>query len=227
MDRGVRKKVQNSASKSTALTPALSGARYSRSQAAQAGFTLVEVLIAMFIFSLITLGSLAALTSALRGKDQLSKKVSDITNIELSRVLIKSDMSHIVLPVTRDIYGNVEPYVFSGGVSELLSFSRAGRTNPGGLEPRGDLERVRYVFEGDTLIRRSLSHAHPAPNTPVNDRVLIDGLRSVDIRFHAGDFQHRFIEIAADNSGALPDYIEFDMMFLNGDKIVQYFELAL
>ncbi len=203
----------------------------------QAGFTLVEVLIAMFIFSLITAGSMSALSSALAGKAALSQRVSDMTDVEMARILIKSDLSNLVLVPKRDAFGGTEPNIVSGGFENLLDFTRAGRQNPGGLEARGDLERVVYIFEDGRFIRRALGQVFPAPDTAVRERVLLSGLLSCDIRFHYGDQRRDVLELAAiapSDGGAqpsvqaeaLPDYIAVEFVFSNGDEMVQYFEFS-
>ena len=63
----------------------------------------------------------------------------------------------------------------------LLSFTRAGLQNPGGLEIRGDLERVEYHFENGNLIRRSFDHVNPSSNGNEYDRVLIDSLTAAQV----------------------------------------------
>lgn len=207
----------------------------------QAGFTLVEVLIAMFIFSLITVGSMSALSSAFAGKAQLTQRLSEMTDVEMARILIKSDLSNLVLVAKRDGFGDPEPFMVSGGVDSLLDFTRAGRPNPGGLENRGDLERVEYVFEDGRLIRRALSQAFPAAETPVRERVLLDDLQSCDIKFQFGGGDRDVLELTAAtavteddenifvNPTALiaPDYITLELVFSNGDEMVQYFELSI
>ena len=70
------------------------------------GFTLVEVLVALFIFSLISLGTMTALTTALRGQAQLKEATETIAQIETARALMKSDMANLILRNNRDAYGN-------------------------------------------------------------------------------------------------------------------------
>ena len=104
-----------------------------RYQRGQAGFTLIEVLIAMFIFSLISVGATSALTSSLRGKAVMNERLDAISEIETARAIMRSDFAHIQLRQTRDAYGGVSPYGLSGGIEELINFTRSGRMNPGGL----------------------------------------------------------------------------------------------
>lgn len=213
------------------------------------GFTLVEVLIAMFIFSLISAGTLTALTGSLRGKAQMEERLTVISRIDSARALMKSDFSSISLLPGRDAYGGEQLYVLSGGIDNLITFTRSGRTNPGGLEPRSEFQRVTYIFENGRLIRRAPIHANPAPQTGTTERVLLEGLSDIKITFHHADS----VALALENGGAsteqrvklythapqnhtlvasgqtenLPAIVTVQAEFENGDTLVQHFETGL
>lgn len=208
------------------------------------GFTLVEVLIAMFVFSLISVGTMTALTTTLQGQAQMNERLDEISNIELARALIKSDMANIHMRPVRDNLGGFEPYVMSGGLDSLLTFTRAGRSNPGGLEPRSEFQRVSYVFKNGDLIRRSLTHVNPAPQTPTRERVILRGLADVSVEFRittqreadvggetASLNLHHFpteqILIAPGQENDLPTMFTLKAEFENGDQLIQHFEVSL
>lgn len=213
------------------------------------GFTLVEVLIAMFIFALISAGTMTALTGTLRGKAQMDERLSDINRVETLRAIMKSDFSNIrLLPMT-DAYGGQKRYALSGGIENLMEFTRAGRANPGGLESRSEFQRVTYIFENGNFIRRTLAQADPAPQTPKIDRVLMEGLEDVVFKFHADpssitvtssgsqtSVTRTVFDVNAGQEHVLvshkqpqdvPGLISVEMMFENGDQLTQHFELNL
>ena len=147
----------------------------------EAGFTLVEVLISLFIFSLITAGTMTALTQSIRGKDRLAVSMEELNELNAARAIIKADMSTLTLRPSRDELGGFNPYVLTTDGEALLSFTRRGRENPSGIEARGDLERVEYHFEDGALIRRSYAHENPAQLPTKFDRTLFDDLKAVDV----------------------------------------------
>lgn len=147
------------------------------------GFTLVEMLIAMFIFSLISVGSMAALTGGLRGKEQIAARMDAAASNDTARALIKADLDHLILYPARDPLGTPEPYQLAGGDNNLMAFTRTGRANPGALEARGDLQRVEYRFTDGAIIRRALASANPAPDVAVIERVLYDDVQSAEMKF--------------------------------------------
>jgi len=196
------------------------------SRTSEQGFTLVEMLIALFIFAIISAGTMSVMTSSLRGKTQMDERISDIQNIETMRALIKADMSNVILRPARDILGGSELYTLSGGINNLISFTRGGRSNPGGLEPRGDMQRVEYIFEQGQLIRRHLAHENPAQNTPKFDRIMLSGLDDARIKFvnAATESSQIFIEAGQPSTARA---VKLELVFENGDTLNQYFELGL
>ena len=147
----------------------------------QAGFTLVEVLISLFIFALISVGTMMALTQSLEGKDRLRNAVTEINELNAARAIIRADITRLTLRPMRDELGGIMPYVLTTDGDALLTFTRRGAENPGGLEARGDLQRVEYHFENGNLIRRTLAHENPAQSPKTFDRVLLDDLQDVKL----------------------------------------------
>jgi general secretion pathway protein J len=153
----------------------------------ESGFTLVEVLISLFIFALISAGTMTALTQSLRGKDRLAASMEEINQLNTARAIIRSDMIALTLRPSRDELGGINPYLLTTDGEALLSFTRRGRQNPSGLEKRGDLERVEYYFEDGKFIRRSYSHENPAQLAQTFDRVLFEDLE--DAKLYAVIYQ--------------------------------------
>ncbi len=196
------------------------------------GFTLVEVLIALFIFAIISVGATQALTASLRGKTQMNAHLQQVSNLENMRALLRSDMASITLVQRREPYGNPEPYILkSGGGDTLLDFTRTGRANPGGLSPRGELQHVAYVFEQGQLIRRSFSQINPAPQSNYIDRVLMQGLTKAELQF----FSHTLgVELYLNQLSLQPEKptdllraVKLELEFEAGETLTQYFELSL
>ncbi len=190
------------------------------------GFTLIEMLVALFIFSLISLGTMSAMTSALRGQAQLQDAGDRIAEIETARALIKSDLGNLILRPTRDGYGNTDLYLISGGVDALLTFTRAGRDNPGGLEKRGDLQRVSYVFENGDFIRRTLTAVNPPAQLEPIDRVLISGLSRAEVTFYDKELEYNQLFLPVTDSLIPYDRVRFELTTDTGDTLTQTFELA-
>jgi len=147
----------------------------------EAGFTLVEVLISLFIFALITVGTITALTQSLRGKDRLAASMEELNQLNAARAIMRADMSSLTLRTSRDELGGINPYVLTTDGEALITFTRRGTQNPSGLERRGDLESVEYHFEEGALIRRSYVHENPSQEPASFDRILLDELQETKL----------------------------------------------
>jgi len=189
------------------------------------GFTLVEMLIALFIFSLLSAGAMSAMFASIQTKERLSEAVTSVSEIETSRAIMKADLSNLVIRPVRDTYGNPELYLMSGGNDTLLSFSRAGRENPGGIEKRGGLQRVAYVFEDGSLIRRSFGVDNPAPASPVLDRVLVANLENATVSFEDERLSYSQLYVDNQNPTLTVDLMVLTLTFRGGQDLVQKFEL--
>jgi general secretion pathway protein J len=148
----------------------------------QRGFTLIEVLVSLFIFSIISIGATTALTQSLKTKEQLASVMDELNEINIARTIIKNDMSAITLRSSRDELGDKRPYSLFSDSTVLLSFTRRGLENPGGLEKRGDLERVNYVFEEGSLIRVSYEHENPGQMPNTYRLVLLKNIKDIKIK---------------------------------------------
>lgn len=217
----------------------------------EAGFTLVEVLISLFIFALISVGTMTALTQSLRGKTRLDEAVVNINELNSARAILAADLSTITLRPMRDELGGVRPYSLTTDGEPLLTFTRRGRENPGGLEARGDLERVEYHFIDNEFIRRSFAHENPSSDPQFFDRVLLGDIQDVILRGHseqqgsntAGARPIAFEQIRilasqtsieADNqvqaSGQInnrPRAISFEITDKFGETVTHFFEIEL
>lgn len=206
--------------------------KHTNAQKREYGFTLVEVLIALFIFSLISVGATTALTSSLRGQAQMQERLGEISELETMRALIRSDMASLTLRQRREAYGNIEPYVLRADGQELLDFTRTGRSNPMS-EPRGDLQRITYRFEDGNFIRRSFSQVNPAPQSGYVDRILLSELTRVDLDFEYFDSKLnlditlRDVRLEPGRPAPNLKVLKVDIEFQQGETLTQYFELSL
>lgn len=191
------------------------------------GFTLVEMLVALAIFSLLSAGATSAMLTAVNAKEVLEEEVVAIQDIQMARALIRSDINNIILRPSRDPFGNQNQYVMTGGTETLLEFTRGGRENPGGLEKRGGLQKVAYVFEDGNLIRRSFGVDNPAPQTPLRERVLMFGLENVLVSFeNPENFSVNQLYVSF-NEPVLPvDMMTLTVIFPGGVELIQKFELS-
>ena len=144
------------------------------------GFTLVEVLISLFIFSLISTGAYLALASTLDAREAAEARIDELEALSATRRLLADDIGTSVLRRNRDGLGGWERDVALTDPDRLV-LTRRARSNPGGAFPRGDLMRVEWLVENGQLVRRFLPHENPAQLAPPVSRVVLDGVERIEV----------------------------------------------
>ncbi len=156
------------------------------------GFTLLEVLIAIAIFSVVSLASFTIFDTVLRG-DESSKLRSDRQN-ELQRAffLIERDVMQIAKRSLR-INGEAPTNVFIQTAddsfladNQAMAFVRNGWTNPGLLLPRSDMQSVAYRLEDNTLERLHYNFVDAVVGQEPKIRPLISNVSDLSFEFYDG-----------------------------------------
>ena len=155
-----------------------------------AGFTLVEMLVALLTFSLLAAAATALIGASLRNQDTLAAASRDIQDLQLARSIMKADFAQIALRSVRDAYGGRGQFSFVGGKpaaqGPLLAFVRGGWVNPMGAEARSSLQYVEYEVEKDTLVRRVRARLDSTSDTPVQSIELLKGVETLSVSFLSG-----------------------------------------
>ena len=197
----------------------------------QSGFTLVEVLVALFIFSILSAASMAVLTSTLRSKELMKRKSDELRQRATLRILLKSDFANTLAVPKTDEFGQPEQTIFIGGSTgdeRFLSLSRTGWDNPGGIEQRSDLQAVEYVLRDKTLIRQVRARFNPVTATPVLEQPLMNGVERVVLGFFDGEnWQENWLTGAPPlGVPAMPVLASVELEFTDGDKLRQVFRVG-
>lgn len=194
----------------------------------EAGFTLIEMLVSLFIFSLISVGTMAAMGSSLSMRDRVSTGMDELTQLQASRAIMRTDFERVSSRRRRDILGSFDPYVVTTDTNALISFTRLGRENPAGLEQRGDAERIEYIFEDNRLIRHSWPTANPNVSAQPRETVLFTALQSVELEFLSSDLiPVTRLAVPADNTAPVPGVIRFRLTDNKNAVTDHIFELRL
>ena len=151
----------------------------------RSGFTLIEVLVAIFIAAVMFAIGYRALSQAMIERDALNTKQTRINEIQRGMRIVAQDFAQIAARPARDMQGNGELQSAIGANQRdntLVTFSRTGWSNPAGLQRPAE-ERVRYRFLDGSLIREHWLSVDPALNAEPRQRVVLTRVKSVEVRF--------------------------------------------
>jgi len=193
-----------------------------------AGFTLLELLVALAIFSLIAVMSYSGLKVVL--EQQAATEIQADTLAELQKVylLVQRDIEQVVPRPIRDEYGDILPALVGGDALEL---TRGGWSNPAG-RLRSSLQRVGYAFEDGHLVRYSWSVLDRAQDSEPQRQPLVGDIEEMTIRYLAGnnEWEERWPNPLASGDGtvavmALPRAVEITLEHERFGPLVWVFRL--
>lgn len=188
---------------------------------AQRGFTLVEMLIALTIFGMLTAGGVALLSFSVRSQEMAERQLQTLSGIRRAGALMTADLAQAAPRIWRDGEGRAQP-AFTGGTggeSRVLVLVRAGWDNPDQL-PRPSLQRVEYRLQNGRLLRIGYTHVDGGGAAAVT--ALIDDVEQLQLRFRApdGDWLDSW---APPDPAALPTAVELNVSSARFGPIRQLF----
>jgi general secretion pathway protein J len=165
------------------------------------GFTLVELLVALFITAILFAMGYSALSQALNSRNEVEAQSARLSALQQAVRVIEQDFELMQPRPARDLLGNgfEAPLVVSQNAQSgatmpsagamagqqgpaLLSFTRGGWANPAGV-PRAELQRVSYLLRDGRLIRQHLPVLDTTAATAVVERELLDQVEALSFRF--------------------------------------------
>ena len=153
------------------------------------GFTLIEVLIAMAIFAVISAMTFQGLQTSMLVQQKAEQKSAELNDVQLVMTLLLDDFLNITRRPILPALGEERLPAFQEDSSEYTkdnsyfceaSFSRAG-LDPGGLI-RSGLHRVAYCQQDDKLYRLSWPVLDRAQDSQPVVSILLENVISFDVR---------------------------------------------
>ncbi len=149
------------------------------------GFTLIEILVAVAIFGVMSMLAWGALGRSLSNAELLSERMDRLQAIQRTVTYLSSDLVQATPRSVRNELGDARsPALLSSLSSEFaIELTRGGWNNPAGL-PRSTLQRTAYRLEDDELVRY---HWTVLDRTYANEpvaTVLLDNVESLLFKFY-------------------------------------------
>jgi len=177
------------------------------------GFTLLEVLIAIAIFAVISMASFSIFETVLNSDTVTKERTDRVNELQRGFLMIERDMLQIArrsirlngeapqegfLHTDNDSYSSTE---------QAIAFVRHGWTNPGLLLPRSDMQSVAYQLNDNTLERVHFNFVDAVLGEEPKVRPLISQVEKLDFEFYDGK---KWQKTLAENTMPMAIAIELD-----------------
>lgn len=147
------------------------------------GFTLVELLVAIMVFSVLAAMAYGGLRSVLSSERTIDQSAQRLGEVQQAMLFVERDFAQLCDRGIRDEYGDKQPplHIPSHALT-MIEMTRDGWSNPAG-RMRSTLQRVGYAIEEQQLVRYSWAVLDRAPDTTPQRFVLMSNVQSLSMRF--------------------------------------------
>jgi general secretion pathway protein J len=194
-----------------------------------AGFTLLELLVALALFAVLSALAYGGLQSVLRAKAQSATHSEQLEALQSAYLLLGRDLEQAAPRPVRDAYGDVRPALEGGPDGEtLVELTHDGWPNPGQWQ-RSHLQRVAYAVRDGRLLRLSWAVLDRAQDSLPVEQQLLEGVGDARVRFLDGsrEWQPSWPPAAAPvtDVSALPQAVELSLEVEGWGRIVRVFRI--
>jgi len=162
-----------------------------RRQSLASGFTLIEIMIALFIFAIISMIISYGLNNVFTAKQKISIVEKRLNELQFALLLMQHDTSQLI-----DYTSPSTPSSTTTGNNTQFSFVTTNNANPMGLEQRSNLMHVSYLSKNNQLIRNIWfnepatsnnmllnMNSTPQVNKQLLSRVLLNNVTNLKFRY--------------------------------------------
>lgn len=191
------------------------------------GFTLIELMVAMSIFAILSLLAYGGLESVIKNKTRTDQVLQRIHQLQMTMLNFHRDFGQLENRVGHDEFGTTLLALSTRNDELLIDFTRSGWRNPAKLQ-RSSLQRVAYKLDENSLYRITWPYVDRAQDNLVIETLLIDNIEDVKLRFlnDNKEWNEDWPDInAAAGSNSQPIAIEVTLQMNDWGEVVRLFKV--
>jgi general secretion pathway protein J len=148
--------------------------------ARQSGVTLLELLIVIAVFSIMSAAAYSGLQNSLKAEENFSASMKDLEAVQMSLTLFQRDIMQLTPRAIRDAFGDNEAAIvlFNG---RELRFTRGGNFSSLKLD-QTELTRVSYSLQDEQFVRSHWRHLDSTQGDRPLSASLLNKVTNLQIR---------------------------------------------
>jgi general secretion pathway protein J len=186
-------------------------ARYS-----QHGFTLLELLVALAVFALMSVMAYGGLRTLLDSREQTDRLAREFAELQQVLLFLEQDLNQAAYRAVRDELGDPGPMFAGGaGAGSLIELTRGGVAGPGDYF----FQRVAYRFEGEKLQRLRWAVLDRVQGSEPIVMNLMNGVQDAQVRFLGEEWEPGWDSSNSQVGEGIPRAVEIVLVTRNWGEI--------
>lgn len=192
------------------------------------GFSLMETLVALFVVAMLSTAGGSLLIGTLNSTNRVEQLTQDVRAFEVASAFLRDDLSAMTTRASASPDGLSLPAGPAGTDGSrdgiILSFVRGGWSRYDENVLRSDLLRVEYLRREGSLVRRIYTAPDPGRETPFSERILLEGLSAIELRYLDEDaWSDVWVTVNPDPASDMVDLVEVTLQFNDDRTLTQRF----
>lgn len=186
------------------------------------GFTLIEIIIALFVFSIVSIIVVGALHNVLSTQSATEKKAVRLAQLQVALLFISRDFEQVIdRPIMTASGSTPEGFI---GTDTTVTFTHAGLENPMGQLQRSTLQRTRYQLNNGVLNRFTWPTLDQTQETKPDAKALLTTVSELHFEYldNQGHFQKTWPPLGQTNV-PLPIAVRVSLILKEWGKIIQLY----
>ena len=197
----------------------------------QRAFTLIEVLVALAVFGVMSALAYMTLGQTLSNSDLLGERMDRLQAVQRTMNRLSGELLQTAPRAVRADLGQAEPALRSSfAASFALELTHNGSPSSAGV-PRSTQQRTAYRIEEDELVRYHWNVLDRTANNVPVATIPLDNVESLTFRFLLanGDWSDQWPPVSAESPGdsnALPRAVEITLVLPDEGELTRVVEVS-
>lgn len=186
----------------------------------QSGFTLIEILIALFIFVILAMIIAAGLSNIMQTQERVRQRTEQFGQLQMALTLLQRDIEQAINRPIIDATGQTQAAFLLNANS--LEFTHSGYLNPAAIQKRSTLQRVAYEINGTQLLRKTWQALDQVASSTADQRAILDNISDWQVRVLDKDQNYATLwPSASQNSAVMPVAVEIRFKWQNNIDVLR------